>query len=95
MKTKIEKPKSGMKSLAKKSDALPKKANDLYYPTLRLDMTQITELKNIEIGDKIMILCEAKISGKQEYGNGEKECTLDLLAADIVTESESEDMEDK
>ena len=83
----------GMKSLAKKSGAVEAKINEnnVYYPNMSLDMNALSELQNCDVGDEGMILCHYKVTGKNEYNNGDKTCMLDIVAADIVEEAEAKD----
>lgn len=85
----------GMKSLAKKHGDMEAKMdeNNVYYPSMSLDMNTLKELQNCDVGDEGHILCHYKVTGKNEYNNGDKTCTLDIMAADIVEEIEAKDIE--
>lgn len=75
-------------------ESVPTK-NQKSYPSISMDMTKMKELKDCEIGDTVMILAECKITGKNEYGNNEKICNLDIMRAEITENGEKSDDKDE
>lgn len=70
------------------------KAPTKWYPSLRLNVKQLPELKDKKIDETLMVLVEATVKGIHKYENGDIEFDLELKQA-VITEDEPKEIKEK
>lgn len=86
-----------MKSLGKSYGSTEVNAHkeNVSFPTVTIDMNRMKELDDMDVGDECMMLMKCKMTGKNIYGNGEKNCTLELMEADCVEDTEEKEEDEE